>query len=220
MGTKTLLTQIDSHSPLYEQFRMIRTGIDFTSIDKENNVVMVTSSESGTGKSTIASNIAVVTAQSGKKTLLIDTDLRKPTIHKIFSKNMYNGLSNLITGDLELEEVLQKTSVNNLSIMASGIIPPNPTDLLASTRMKKILAELRTKFDFIIIDTPPVTIVPDALVLADEIDGAILVIRYHKTLKEEAKKAFDKLKFTRVNLLGAILNGTKDLNKNYYYYYY
>lgn len=108
MGTKTLLTQIDSYSPLYEQFRMIRTGIDFTSIDKENNVVMVTSSESGTGKSTIASNIAVVTAQSGKKTLLIDTDLRKPTIHKIFSKNMYNGLSNLITGDLELEEVLQK----------------------------------------------------------------------------------------------------------------
>ncbi|MEN2666960.1 CpsD/CapB family tyrosine-protein kinase [Listeria aquatica] len=218
MGTKTLLTQIDSYSPLYEQFRMIRTGIDFTSIDKENNVVMVTSSESGTGKSTIASNIAVVTAQSGKKTLLIDTDLRKPTIHKIFSKNMYNGLSNLITGDLELEEVLQKTSVNNLSIMTSGIIPPNPTDLLASTRMKKILAELRTKFDFIIIDTPPVTIVPDALVLADEIDGAILVIRYHKTLKEEAKKALDKLKFTRVNLLGAILNGTKDLNKNYYYY--
>ncbi|EUJ19645.1 CpsD/CapB family tyrosine-protein kinase [Listeria aquatica] len=137
MGTKTLLTQIDSYSPLYEQFRMIRTGIDFTSIDKENNVVMVTSSESGTGKSTIASNIAVVTAQSGKKTLLIDTDLRKPTIHKIFSKNMYNGLSNLITGDLELEEVLQKTSVNNLSIMTSGIIPPNPTDLLASTRMKK-----------------------------------------------------------------------------------
>ncbi|WP_439442825.1 CpsD/CapB family tyrosine-protein kinase [Listeria aquatica] len=218
MGTKTLLTQIDSHSPLYEQFRMIRTGIDFTSIDKENNVVMVTSSESGTGKSTIASNIAVVTAQSGKKTLLIDTDLRKPTIHKIFSKNMYNGLSNLITGDLELEEGLQKTSVNNLSIMTSGIIPPNPTDLLASTRMKKILAELRTKFDFIIIDTPPVTIVPDALVLADEIDGAILVIRYHKTLKEEAKKALDKLKFTRVKLLGAILNGTKDLNKNYYYY--
>ncbi|MBC1520511.1 CpsD/CapB family tyrosine-protein kinase [Listeria aquatica] len=218
MGTKTLLTQIDSHSPLYEQFRMIRTGIDFTSIDKENNVVMVTSSESGTGKSTIASNIAVVTAQSGKKTLLIDTDLRKPTIHKIFSKNMYNGLSNLITGDLELEKVLQKTSVKNLSIMTSGIIPPNPTDLLVSTRMKKILAELRTKFDFIIIDTPPVTIVPDALVLADEIDGAILVIRYHKTLKEEAKKALDKLKFTRVNLLGAILNGTKDLNKNYYYY--
>ncbi|WP_167628748.1 CpsD/CapB family tyrosine-protein kinase [Listeria valentina] len=218
MGTKTILTQIDSHSPLYEQFRMIRTGIDFTSIDKENNVVMVTSSESGTGKSTIASNIAIVTAQSGKKTLLIDTDLRKPTIHKIFSKNMYSGLSNLITGDLELEEVLQKTTVNNLTIMTSGIIPPNPTDLLASSRMKKILAELRTKFDFIIIDTPPATIVPDALVLADEVDGAILVIRYHKTLKEEAKKALDKLKFTRVNLLGAILNGTKDLNKNYYYY--
>lgn len=205
----------EDYSIISEQFKLIRTGIDFSEIDTKKQVILITSPEVGTGKSTIASHLAVAYAEKGVRTLLIDADLRKPTQHKRFSKNLHTGLSNVITGAISLEESLQKVVLKNssLSILTSGSIPPNPNDLLASTKMKDLITKLRGSFDKIIIDTPPVTVVSDALVLIDSLDGVILVCRYHKTLRENAKRAVIQLQRSKTKLLGIILNGTKNAKK-------
>ncbi|MBC2285020.1 CpsD/CapB family tyrosine-protein kinase [Listeria booriae] len=208
----------DHFSAIDEQFKLIRTGIDFSGIDHKKQVILVTSPESGTGKSTISSHLAVAYAQRGERTLLIDADMRKPTLHKRFFKSMYIGLSNMITGEVSIEDGLQGVQLKDcsLTILASGPIPPNPNELLTSKKMMELLQQLRNQFDVIIIDTPPVNIVSDALVLADATDGTILVCRNQKTLKEKAKHAVSKLKQSKAPLLGVIFNGTKNVD-NYYY---
>lgn len=206
------------YSSVSEQFKLIRTNIDFSSIDEDIQVILITSPESGTGKSTITSHLAVAYAQKGARTLLIDADLRKPTLHKYFSKNLYLGLSNVIKSDVCLEDCLQKISLADcsLSILTSGPIIQNPNDLLSSKRMNELIETLRGSFDKIIIDTPPVTVVSDALVLADSVDGTVLVCRYRKTLKEKARHAVNQLRLSKSKLLGVIFNGTKNA-ENYYY---
>ncbi|MBC1371287.1 CpsD/CapB family tyrosine-protein kinase [Listeria booriae] len=208
----------DNYSPISEQFKLIRTGIDLSGIDKKQQVILITSPESGTGKSTVASHLAVAYAEKGAKTLLIDADMRKPTLHKRFSKYLYSGLSNVITGEIPLEDSLQDVNFKStsLSILTSGQIPPNPNDLLSSKKMADLIESLRDSFDKIIIDTPPVTIVSDALALADSTDGVILVCRYHKTLKEKAKHATNQLRLSKAKIIGVIFNGTKNA-ENYYY---
>ncbi|WP_036097499.1 CpsD/CapB family tyrosine-protein kinase [Listeria floridensis] len=206
------------NSSISEQFKLIRTGIDFSGIDENKQVILITSPESGTGKSTIASHLAVAYAEKGARTLLIDADMRKPTLHKRFSKKMLTGLSSVITGEDTLEDSLQKVTMSTcmLSILTSGPIPPNPNDLLSSKKMAELIERLRESFDKIIIDTPPVTIVSDALVLSERTDGTVLVCRHHKTLKEKAKDAVSQLQLARANLIGVIFNGTKNA-ENYYY---
>ncbi|MBC1936808.1 CpsD/CapB family tyrosine-protein kinase [Listeria grandensis] len=205
-------------SSISEQFKLIRTGIDFSGIDEKKQIILITSPESGTGKSTIASHLAVTYAEKGARTLLIDADMRKPTLHKHFSKNMLTGLSSVITGEDTLEDSLQKVMMTtcSFSVLTSGPIPPNPNDLLSSRKMSELIERLRGSFDKIIIDTPPVIIVSDALVLLDQVDGTVLVCRYHKTLKEKAKDAVNQLQHARANLIGVIFNATKNA-ENYYY---
>ncbi|WP_221635724.1 CpsD/CapB family tyrosine-protein kinase [Listeria aquatica] len=206
------------NSSISEQFKLIRTGIDFSGIDEKKQVILITSPESGSGKSTIASHLAVAYAEKGVRTLLIDADMRKPTVHKRFAKKMFIGLSSVITGEDALEDSLQQVNMTtcSFSVLTSGPIPPNPNDLLSSQKMVGLIERLRESFDKIIIDTPPVTIVSDALVLSDQIDGVVLVCRHHKTLKEKAKDAVNQLQLARANLIGMVFNGTKNAG-NYYY---
>lgn len=201
-----------------EQFKLIRAGIDFSSIEKKMQVILITSPESGTGKSTVASHLAIAYAQKGEKTILIDADMRKPTIYKRFSKKSRIGLSTLLVREFDLAESIQEVELNDctLSILTSGPIPPNPNDLLSSERMNTLINTLKKSFDRIIIDTPPVTLVSDALILADLADGSILVCRYQKTVKEKARYATNKLKLSKAKLIGAVFNGTKSMEEYYY----
>ncbi|WP_167629005.1 CpsD/CapB family tyrosine-protein kinase [Listeria valentina] len=217
---KQLIAYNDPNSPVSEQFKTIRAGIDFSSIDSTFNTILITSPEAGSGKSTISANLAVVNAQQGKKTLLIDADLRKPTIHKTFSKNLYTGLSAVLTDEINLEESYQPTEVENLFVLTSGAIPPNPNEMLGSKKMASVLEELQQLFDLIIIDTSPITIVSDALVLAPQTDGVILVTRFGSSLKERTKQAVEQIRMTRAPIIGAVLNGVSEKKSNYYYYAY
>ncbi|WP_439442931.1 CpsD/CapB family tyrosine-protein kinase [Listeria aquatica] len=212
------LKQEKEKAAIEEQFRLIRASIDLTNSEQKKQVILITSPESGTGKSTIASHLAVCYAKKGERTLLIDADLRKPTIHKHFSVSRYIGLTNIITEQSSVTNCLQEVNQDgySLSILTGGPSPLNPSELLSSKNMEQLVNQLRKIFDVIILDTPPVTMVSDALVLTDLSDGVVLTFRYHQTVKEKAQAAAEKLKLSKARLLGVIFNGTKNV-KHYYY---
>lgn len=201
-----------------EQFRLIRASIDLANSERKKQVILITSPESGTGKSTVASHLAICYAKKGERTLLIDADLRKPTIHKYFPVSRYIGLTNIMAGQSSVMNSLQEVEMDgySLSILTGGPSPLNPSELLSSKKMEQLVAQLKQFFDIIIVDTPPITIVSDALVLTDLADGVILTCRYHQTVKEKAQLAVEKLKLSKARLLGVIFNGTKNA-KHYYY---
>ncbi|WP_317912521.1 CpsD/CapB family tyrosine-protein kinase [Carnobacterium maltaromaticum] len=213
-----LITKTDINSPISEQFKSIQTGIDFMGVDKPYKTILITSPESGSGKSTISANLAVIYAKKGKKTLLIDGDMRKPSIHKIFNKNNSLGLSTALTEKVKLLDYCQSTDVKELFILTSGIIPPNPTELLSSKKFGEGIKELKGYFDIIIIDSPPVTIVSDTLILSAQSDGVLLVVRNKITQKEACNQAIEQIKLVKKPIIGVVFNGeTKQQNKIYYY---
>src|SRR5690625_1936621 len=165
-------------------------------------------------------NLAVVYAQQGKKVLLIDADLRKPTVHYTFRMDNLRGLSNILVNEMKLEEVAYSTSVDNLDVITSGPIPPNPSELLGSKRMKHFIQEANRVYDLVIIDTPPVLAVTDAQVLANLVDGSLLVVRSGQTEYETAGKAKEALERSTSKLLGTALNDLPKKGSNSYYYYY
>jgi capsular exopolysaccharide synthesis family protein len=215
---RQLITETDKASPISEQYRTIRTNIEFSSIDKELKTFVVTSSGPGEGKSTTAANLAVVMAQNGQSVLIVDADMRKPTGHYTFGVMNNRGLTNVLSKQDTLDEAVQKTKVENLSVLTCGPIPPNPAELLNSRMMELILENAQELFDTIIIDTPPVMAVTDAQILASKCDGTILVISSGKAEKEQVKKTKELLVKANANLLGAILNN-KDVDEGHYYYY-
>jgi len=215
-----LIAKKDPKSPITEQYRTIRTNIQYASVDQAIQSIIVTSSGPMEGKSTTTANLAVVFAQQGKKTLLIDADLRKPTGHYTFQLPNTVGLTSVLTKQVELMEAVQMTDVENLYILTSGPIPPNPAELLASVSMEYLLKEAYNSFDFILFDTPPVLAVTDAQVLANIVDGSILVTSSGTTDRDGAIKAKELLNNANAKLLGAVLNNKKaDKNMHYYYYY-
>lgn len=215
-----LITLMDQGSPISEQYRTIRTNIQFSSsADKEIKTIVITSSGPGEGKSTTSANLAVVFANSGQKVLLIDADLRKPTIHKTFNLSNNLGFSNLISTQETIQDVVQKTVVDNLDVLTSGLKSPNPSELLASKRMDNILNELKKEYDLIIFDMPPIVAVTDAQIMASKVDGTLLVIREEVSKKEPLYKARDLLKMVNANVLGAIYHGAKNAADQGYYYY-
>ncbi|UOB21222.1 CpsD/CapB family tyrosine-protein kinase [Macrococcus armenti] len=198
---------------------MIRSNIMFSGIDKEIKRIVVTSAAPSAGKSTTAANIAVAYAQAGKTVLLIDGDLRKPTVQYTFETKNVFGLSNLITDQIKLEQAIQNTMVENLSIMTSGPIPPNPSELLASSKFEELIDSLQEYFDFIVIDTPPVLAVTDAVIMSTIVEGTILVTNVETNNKQHLIKAKDMLEKSDSNILGVVLNNVKTSGKDDYYYY-
>lgn len=213
-----LITQLNPRSPISEQYRTIRTNIEFSSADQELQTIIVTSSGPGEGKSMTAANLAVVYAQQGKKVLLIDADLRKPTVHYTFRADNLRGLSNILVNETKLEDVTYPSSVEHLDIITSGPIPPNPSELLGSKRMRSLIEEAEQLYDVILFDTPPVLAVTDAQILANFVDGTILVVRSKETEYEAAIKATEALENAHAKLLGTVLNDLEKANTHYYYY--
>jgi capsular exopolysaccharide synthesis family protein len=217
---RKLITKLDPRSPISEQYRTIRTNINFSSIDNEINTLMVTSTGPGEGKSTTVANLAVVFAQQGKRVLLVDADLRKPTVHYTFNFPNTTGFTNVLTNDSSLDESIRQTDVENLFVLTCGPIPPNPSELLGSRAMKHFLEKALEKFDMVIFDTPPVLAVTDAQVLANQCDGTILVVGSEKTEKDQAVKTKELLEAANAKLLGVVLNNKKNQKKDHQYYYY
>lgn len=216
---RKLITYLYPKSTISEQYRMIRSNIMFSSVDKEITKLVVTSAAPSAGKSTTAANIAVAYSQAGKNVLLIDGDLRKPTVHYTFETKNVFGLSNLITDQINLEQAVQNTKIENLFILTSGPIPPNPSELLSSQRFKELIDSLKEYFDLIIIDTPPVLAVTDAVILSTVVDGTIIVTNVETNNKHHLLKAKEVLVKSDANILGVVLNNVEKSAKDDYYYY-
>lgn len=219
---RRLITATNPQSPFSEAYRTLRTNIQFSSLDKPIETLMVTSSSPGEGKSTTAGNLAVVIAQSGKRTILIDTDLRRPVLHQIFGLPNAVGVTTalLLPEDSDLTPFLQATEVDNLWLMSSGPQPPNPSELLGSHRMAELIKELHTYGDVLVFDSPPTLAVTDAAVLARQMDGVLLVVESAKTREAAAKRAAQGLSKVNANVLGVAVNRISYRLAGSHYYYY
>lgn len=208
-------------SPIAEAFRSFRTNIQFSNIDKQIKSLVITSSIPGEGKSTIAFNLALSTAQTEKRVLLIDTDLRKPNIYSYIEIQDSVGLTNIIVQDMDYREVLHsKEDFLNLDIIISGPVPPNPSEILGSEKMKSLMDELEQEYDMIILDSPPVGLVTDAAVLSTIVDGVIMVCAASKTKREDIGKAIDSLNKVNANIIGFVINKVKNKKGSIYSSYY
>ena len=200
-----LVTFAEPKHVVSEQFRTVRTNIEFAgaALDK-CQVIMFTSSAMSEGKSTVSANVAVTWAQAGKKVLLVDADLRRPTVHATFRKLNLDGVTTVLTGKTKPDEVVEDTFVDNLSVITSGPIPPNPSELLNSKRMGQLLDWTREKFDIIVLDAPPVLAVSDVQVLVPRSDGVVVVANMGKTLKGDLKRTVEVLKLAKAKILGSV----------------
>lgn len=216
---RQLITIDSPRSPITEQYRTLRTNIEFSSVDQEYKTILVTSSSPAEGKSTTVANLAVTFAQQGKRVLLVDTDLRKPTVHYTFNLKNVRGLTNVLTKQTTLTDAVQATEVEHLSILTCGPIPPNPAELLGSESMSQFIELAKTQFDVVLFDTPPILAVADAQILANKVDGSILVISSGGTEQDAARKSKDLLMSAKGKVLGAVLNRKKAKDSQYYYYY-
>lgn len=205
-------------SVVSEAYKVLRTNIQYSSIDKKMKVILVTSSEPGEGKSTTSGNLAVSLGYDGKKVLIIDCDLRKPSIHKLFNQSNTVGLSEVLVGKEELAVAI-KNYDKNIDVLTSGNIPPNPSEMLGSEAMENLLIDLREQYDHIILDSPPTNLVSDSQVLSIKADGTLLVVRAEKTKRESIKMAKEKIERVNGKIIGSILNVTSTKNEEYYYYY-
>ncbi|PGZ76398.1 CpsD/CapB family tyrosine-protein kinase [Bacillus sp. AFS029637] len=215
---RQLITHQEPKSRITEQYRNIRTNIEFTSVDNNIRSIMVTSANPGDGKTMTVSNLAVVFGQQGKKVLVIGADLRKPSIQDLFAVHNSNGLTNVLSGQANIMQCIQKTDIENVYVMASGPIPPNPAELLGNRVMDEVLLEAYNMFDIVLIDTPPVLAVTDAQILADKCDGIILVVRSEKTEKDKIVKTKQLLDKASGKILGVVLNDKKEDQEQYGYY--
>lgn len=208
-------------SPVSEAYRVLRTNIQFANVDMPLKALAITSSGPGEGKTTTISNLAITFAQTGSKVLLVDGDLRKPSIHKVYELSNSTGLVNVLAKQVSLSSCIQETFIENLFILTSGPTPPNPSELLQSDSMQKFVADVGELFDVVLIDTPPVCNVTDAAILSSLMDGIILVAASGKVKIENIKRAKDILDKVNANIVGVVLNKLdKNSNRGYYNSYY
>lgn len=218
-----LVTQNDPKNPGAEAYRVIRTGIQFAQAGKELQTIALTSCTPNEGKSTTIANLAVVLTQAGKSVLLIDCDMRNPTVHKNFNLSNKVGLSSCISMGTALSDAVQKTSIEGLYALTGGVIPPNPSELLGSEQMKNVLQRAKEQYDYVLIDTPPAMPVTDALIVGRFVDGMILVIASAEVKVEMARDVKNQLVNAGANILGVVLNKVRSEHHGYgygYYYYY
>ena len=200
-----------------EAYRSLRTNIQYSSFDNKYQTLVVTSANPGEGKTTVAGNLALVLAQGESKVLLVDCDMRRPSIHKLFKISNTYGISDLLVGNKKLESVANKYN-DNLSIVPAGKIPPNPAEMLASKAMTAFLEEMKNYFDYIVLDTPPLQAVTDAQVLSTKADGSLIIIRAGVTKKEAINNAVSIIKKVKGNIIGTVLNVAETKKDKYYYY--
>lgn len=217
--TNTLVTISNPRSPVAEAYHSLRTNLEFSSPDKPLRSMVVTSAGSDEGKSTTLANLAVTMAQTSKKVILVDCDLRRPSLHQIFQVLNSSGLTDLVRDETLLANPpLQDTPVANLKLLTSGQLPPNPSELLGSRRMDEIIAALLARADMLLFDAPPIIAVTDAALLSAKVDGVLLIISAGKTKREHARKAHALLEKVNARLIGTVLNNVKlDSSLQYYY---
>lgn len=219
---KKIITISNPKSPISESYRGIRTSIQFSNLDKNIKVINVTSSKQGEGKTTILSNLATTFANLEKKVLILDGDLRNPTIHKIFELSNVCGLTDVLLEEKSFEECVHCTDTKNLHILTCGTIPPNPSELLASNKMTEFINKLKENYDYVFIDTPPIGVVTDAGIISTYSDGCVFVVGAKEVEIEMVKISIERLENVGANILGSILNKF-DASKSsidYYSYYY
>ncbi|MBQ8941520.1 MAG: CpsD/CapB family tyrosine-protein kinase [Firmicutes bacterium] len=198
-----------------ESFNELRTNIVFSMSSKGTKKVLITSSIASEGKSTTCLNMAITFAEAGTKTLLIDCDLRVPNIDKLLNDDSKKGLSNILVNDCTIEEALHPTQYKNLDVILSGSIPPNPTELLASDAMQALMDELSGKYDYILLDAPPVNVVTDAVIISRLATGVVVVCRQYVTDKKMLGATVEKLQFANAKILGIVLNDVAVAKKGY-----
>ncbi len=218
-----LVTFVEPKHVISEQFRTLRTNIEFVgaALDKLQ-VVMFTSAEMSDGKTTVASNVAVTWAQAGKSVLYVDADLRRPRGHSVFDVLNTRGLTTILASNAQPKDTVQKTFVENLEVLTSGPVPPNPAELLSSARMASLIDWMRNNYDVVVLDVPPVMAVTDAQVLMPLVDGAILVTTFGKTLKVNLQRTVESLRLTDTKILGIVQRvrgGKNDVGYGYGYGY-
>ena len=201
-----LIAEMDRHSPRVESFRVLRTNLQFLDVDRASKIFTITSPMPGDGKSTSAINIAITLAQAGKRTLLLEADLRRPKVAEYLNLESVVGLTTVLIGRVDIVDVIQPWGTSGLDVITSGAIPPNPAELLQSNAMTVVLADLHLRYDVVIVDAPPLLPVTDAALIAAGSDGAILVVRHGRTSREQAAQARTRLDSVGANLLGTVLN--------------
>lgn len=202
-----LITSLNPFSPVSESYRILRTNLQFMSFDQTVNSIMLTSANPGEGKSVTAANLAVIMAQADLKTILIDADLRRPTLHKIFQVGNLDGLTDMLRQtNPDIEGQLKESGIDNLHVITSGPLPPNPSELLSSQRMVELMNRLKDMADVVIFDSPPVLAVTDAAVLSSRVDGVILIAQAKRTRRGATRQALQRLEHVGANILGCVLN--------------
>lgn len=199
-----------------ESYRSLRTNIQYSSIDKQVKTLVVTSSNAGEGKSTVAGNLAYTFFQSGKRVLIIDCDLRKPSLHRKFNVSNEVGLTDVLVGTSELNKVMKKID-DNLYLLTTGTLPPNPAEIIGSNTMENFLDECKINFDYIILDTPPILPVTDSKLLAIKADATVLVVRSEISKLKHVSQAFKELGKVNANVIGTILNDVEVHSERLYY---
>lgn len=203
---KSVDTSRSANFRIAEAYKLIRTNLLFTLANTDNRAVVFSSAEPGAGKSTTCCNLGIVMAQTGARAVIVDADMRKPSQHRNFRVSKTEGLSKILGGLSTLDECIQKNTVPNLDLIPAGTIPPNPSELLGSARMAALLEELRKRYDYVFLDTPPMAVVADALVLAPHVAGTVLVARQRQTTYDELNDCVEALRQIHANLLGVIVS--------------
>jgi capsular exopolysaccharide synthesis family protein len=215
-----LITQTEPRSVASEAYRMLRTNIQFASVDQAPRNIVFTSAGPGEGKTTSVSNFAVVAAEAGSRVCLIDSDLRRPTLHKLFGLQNGSGLSTALLHGVKAADLAQATATPLLSVLTSGPLPPNPAELVGSKRMRELFESATNDFDLVLCDSPPVISVTDGIALAAQCDGVVLVIRAGMIAHEAIRRVTEQIEAVKSRILGVVLNSVDLRRDGHYYKYY
>jgi len=215
-----LLTSLNPHGSVAEAYRLLRANLRFASVDKPLRSIAVTSAMENEGKTVTAVNLAITMSQTGIKTLLIDADLRKPAVHKMFMAQSRTGLTSVLAGMQRIEDAFQSTQVDSLWLLTAGEKPPNPTELLQSAHMEQLHRRLTADFEYVIYDCPPVLPAVEAADVGALTDGVLVVVRADASSKDAVRQAVEQLRHARARVLGSVLNAAHAGGYGYNYYAY